>query len=236
MRPLKSILKRTNGAKMGEEERGKLELNSMLRISKHMQVRMVVEGVVIVDAAAPHQVAMVRTVHPKVHIGLPLKKDAQVEVNIVHILGVYVRRQPIVFYQEGKENNQTTKIFQDLLGIMANTIRLATSKNSKESHRMEESTGMRRIIKMIYLPKSMKTVRKKMSQIDKESQSFRKMVKRHSHKELEVDEVINLAIKKEHGTIKMKCRSGACLQETLSVQRLKKINEIHKYLNSFMKY
>ena len=221
---------------MGEEERGKLELNSILRISKHMQVRMVAEGVVIVDAAAPHQVVMGRTVHPKVHIGLPLKKVAQAEVNIVHILGVYVLRQLIVFYQEGKENSQTTKTFLDLLETMANTIRLATSKNSKESHQMEESKGMRRITKMIYLSKSMKTVRKKKSQIDKESQSFRKMVKRHSHKELEVDEVINLAIKKEHGTIKMKCRSGVCLQETLSVRRLKKKNEIHNYLNSFMKY
>ena len=153
---------------MGEEERGKLELNSILRISKHMQVRMVAEGVVIVDAAAPHQVVMGRTVHPKVHIGLPLKKDAQVEVNIVHILGVYVLRQLIVFYQEGKENSQTTKTFLDLLEIMANTIRLATSKNSKESHQMEESKGMRRITKMIYLSKSMKTVRKKKSQKDKE--------------------------------------------------------------------
>ena len=221
---------------MGEEERGKLELNSILRISKHMQVRMVAEGVVIVDAAAPHQVVMGRTVHPKVHIDLPLKKVAQAEVNIVHILGVYVLRQLIVFYQEGKENSQTTKTFLDLLETMANTIRLATSKNSKESHQMEESKGMRRITKMIYLSKSMKTVRKKKSQIDKESQSFRKMVKRHSHKELEVDEVINLAIKKEHGTIKMKCRSGVCLQETLSVRRLKKKNEIYNYLNSFMKY
>ena len=153
---------------MGEEERDKLELNSMLRISKHMQVRMVSAGVVIADVAAQHQVAMVRTVLQRVHIGLLLKKDALVEVNIVHILGVYVQRQLIVFCQEGKENSQTTKIFQDLLDIMENTIRLAISKNSKESHRMERSIGMRRITKMIYLSKSMKTVRKKKFQTDKE--------------------------------------------------------------------
>ena len=153
---------------MGEEERGKLELNSMLRISKHMQERMVAEGVVIVDVAAQHRVAMVRTVHPKVLIGLPLKKDAPVEVNIVHILGVYVQRQLIVSCQEVKENSQITKIFQDLFEIMANTIRLDISSSSKESLQMEESTGMRRITKMIYLSKSMKTVRKKKVQIDKE--------------------------------------------------------------------
>ena len=142
---------------MGEEERGKLELNSMLRISKHMQERMVVEGVVIVDVAALHQVAMVRTVLPKVLIGLPLKKDVQAEVNIAHILGAYVQKQLIVFYQEDKENSQTTKISLDLLDIMANTIRLAISSNTKESHRMEESTGMRRITKMMFLSRSMKT-------------------------------------------------------------------------------
>ena len=153
---------------MGEEERGKLESNNMLRISRLMQERMVVVGVVIVDVAALHQVAMVRTVPPKVHIGLPLKKDAPVEVNIVHILGVYVQRQLIVSYQEAKENSQTTKIFLDLFEIMANTIRLAISSSSKESLQMEESTGMRRITKMIYLSKSMRTVRKKKFQIDKE--------------------------------------------------------------------
>ena len=153
---------------MGEEERDKLELNSMLRILKHMQVSMVAVGVVIADVAARHQVAMVRTVLQRVHIGLLLKKDALVEVNIVHILGVYVQRQLIVFCQGVKENNQTTKIFQDLLDIMANTIRLAISSNSKESHRMEESIGMSRITKMIYLSKSMKTVRKKKFQIDRE--------------------------------------------------------------------
>ena len=112
---------------MGEEERDKLELNSTLRISKHMQVRMAVVGVVIADVAVRHQVAMVRTVPPKVHIGLLLKKDAQVEVNIVHILGVYVQRQLIVSCQEVKENSQTIRIFQDLFEIMANTIRLAIS-------------------------------------------------------------------------------------------------------------
>ena len=153
---------------MGEEERDKLELNSMLRILKHMQVSMVAVGVVIADVAARHQVAMVRTVLQRAHIGLPLKKDVPVEVNIVHILGVYVQRQLIVFCQGVKENNQTTKIFQDLLDIMANTIRLAISSNSKESHRMEESIGMSRITKMIYLSKSMKTVRKKKFQTDKE--------------------------------------------------------------------
>ena len=153
---------------MGGEERGKLELNSMLRISKLMQVRMVAAGVVIADVAARHQVAMVRTVRQRAHIGLPLKKDAQAEVSIVHILGVYVQRQLIVFCQGVKENNRTTKIFQDLLDIMVNTIHLAISSNSKESHRMEESIGMRRITKMIYLSKSMKTVRKKKFRIDKE--------------------------------------------------------------------
>ena len=168
MRLLKLILWKTNGVKMGEEERDKLELSSMLRISKHMQVRMVVAGVVIVDVAARLQVAMVRTVPPKVHIGLPLKKDAQVEVNIAPILGVYAQRQQIVFCQEAKENSQTTRIFQDLFEIMANIIRSATSSSSKESHLMVENTGMKRITKMIYLLKSMKTVRKKKSQIDKE--------------------------------------------------------------------
>ena len=100
MRQLKLILLMTNGAITGEEERGKLELNSMLRISKLMQVRMVAAGVVIADVAAQHQVATVRTVLPRVHIGLPLKKDVQVEVNIAHILGAYALRRLTVFYQE----------------------------------------------------------------------------------------------------------------------------------------
>ena len=153
---------------MGEEERGKLELNSMLRISKLMQVRMVAARVVIVDVAAQLQVAMVKIVLLRVHIGLPLKKEDRVEVNIALILGAYALRRLTVFYQEDKEISQTTKISLDLLDIMANTIRLAISSNTKESHRMEESTGMRRITKMIYLSKSMKTVRKKKFQIDKE--------------------------------------------------------------------
>ena len=168
MRLLKLILWKTNGAKMGEEERDKLELNSTLRISKHMQERMVAAGVVIVDVAARHLVDMVRTVPPKVHIGLPLKKDAQVEVNIAPILEVYAQRQLIVFCQEAKENSQITRTFQDLFEIMANIIRLATNLSSKESHRMVENTGMKRITKMIYLLKSTKTVRRRKFQIDKE--------------------------------------------------------------------
>ena len=45
-------------------------------------------------------------------------------------------------------------------------------------------------------------------------------------KALEAVEVTNLATRKEHGTIRTKCRSGVYLQVTLRSLRLKRKNEL----------
>ena len=93
---------------------------------------------------------------------------------------------------------------------------------------MAGSIKTKKITRKTCLQMTMKTVKNKKFQRDKELQNSRKMVKVKllNLKALEAGEVTSQATRKEHGTIRTKCRSGVCLQVTLRGLQLKRKNEL----------